>query len=63
MREAVAALNPFVIPEDRVARFGDPARIFFNVNSPEDLAAAEKLLGHTGRFSLPFTRSSSTAPA
>ena len=56
MRDAVAALDPFVIPEDRVARFGDPARIFFNVNSPEDLAAAEEMLGHTGRFSLPFSR-------
>ncbi len=54
MRDAVAALDPFVIEEERVARFGDPARIFFNVNSPEDLAAAEELLGHTGRFSLPL---------
>jgi molybdopterin-guanine dinucleotide biosynthesis protein A len=53
MRDAVADLDPFVIPEDRVARFGDPARIFFNINSPEDLAAAEEMLGHTGRFSLP----------
>ena len=54
MRDAVAALDPFVIAEDRVARFGDPERIFFNVNSPEDLAAAEGLLGGRdgGRFSL-----------
>jgi molybdopterin-guanine dinucleotide biosynthesis protein A len=56
MREAVAELDPYVIEEDRVARFGDPARIFFNVNSPEDLAAAERMLGHTGRFSLPLSR-------
>ena len=27
-----------------------PARIVFNVNSPDDLAAAERLLGRTGRF-------------
>jgi molybdenum cofactor guanylyltransferase len=54
MRDAVAALNPHVITEDRVARFGDPARIFFNINSPEDLAEAEEMLGHTGRFSLPL---------
>ena len=54
MRDAVAELEPFVIAEDRVARFGDPERIFFNVNSPADLAAAEELLGGRdgGRFSL-----------
>jgi molybdopterin-guanine dinucleotide biosynthesis protein A len=51
MREAVAALDPFVIAEDRIARFGDPGRIAFNVNSPEDLAEAERLLNRTGRFS------------
>jgi molybdopterin-guanine dinucleotide biosynthesis protein A len=63
MREAVADLDPYVIPEDRVARFGDPARIFFNVNSPEDLATAEELLRDTGRFSLPFSRDGNTARA
>jgi len=62
VREAVAALDPFVVPEERVARFGDPARIFFNINTPADLAVAEELLGHTGRFTLPFGRGSS-APA
>lgn len=56
MRAAVAALDPFVIEEERVARFGDPARIFFNINSPADLAKAEHLLAHTGRFSLPGRR-------
>jgi molybdenum cofactor guanylyltransferase len=45
MREAVAALDPHVVTEREIARFGDPARIVFNVNSPEDLAAAERLLG------------------
>ncbi|MDX6583566.1 MAG: molybdenum cofactor guanylyltransferase [Solirubrobacterales bacterium] len=63
MREAVAALDPYVIPEERVARFGDPARIFFNVNTPEDLAEAEKMLGHTGRFTLPMTRRPGPAAA
>lgn len=51
MRDAVASLNPFVISEELISRFGDPRRIFFNINSPEDLAAAEKML-HTGRFSI-----------
>ena len=63
MRDAVAALDPFVIPEERVARFGDPARIFFNINSPEDLELAEGLLGHTGRFSLPISRRSGRGDA
>lgn len=51
LRDAVAALDPFVITEDRIARFGDPRRILFNVNSPQDLAEAERLLNRTGRFS------------
>jgi molybdopterin-guanine dinucleotide biosynthesis protein A len=44
MREAVAALSPHVVGEQDIARFGDPERIVFNVNSPEDLRAAERLL-------------------
>ena len=64
MREAVAALDPYVIPEDRVARFGDPERIFFNVNTPDDLADAERLLGDTtGRFSISISRRSGPTPA
>ena len=51
LREAVAGLDPFIVSEDRIARFGDPRRIVFNVNSPEDLAEAERLLNRTGRFS------------
>jgi molybdopterin-guanine dinucleotide biosynthesis protein A len=56
MREAIGALDPYVIEEDRVARFGDPGRIFFNVNSPDDLVRAERLLNHTGRFTLGMPR-------
>ena len=64
MRAAVAALDPYVIAEDRVARFGDPERIFFNVNTPDDLAEAERLLGDTnGRFSISISRRSGTQPA
>ena len=44
MRDAVAGLDPHVISEANVARFGDPERIFFNVNSPQDLERAEELL-------------------
>jgi molybdopterin-guanine dinucleotide biosynthesis protein A len=44
MRDAVMRLDPFVIGEDRLARFADPERIVFNVNTPEDVAAAEELL-------------------
>jgi molybdopterin-guanine dinucleotide biosynthesis protein A len=31
------------IPVDEIRAFGDPARLFFNVNSPPDLARAEAL--------------------
>jgi molybdopterin-guanine dinucleotide biosynthesis protein A len=44
MRDAVAALGPRIVREDEVARFGDPDRIAFNVNSPEDLERARELL-------------------
>jgi molybdenum cofactor guanylyltransferase len=47
MREAVAALDPHVVGEEEIARFGDPKRIVFNVNSPADLRLAERLLGRT----------------
>jgi molybdopterin-guanine dinucleotide biosynthesis protein A len=47
LREAVAAINPRLIGEEELARFGDPGRILFNVNTPEDLAVAERTLGAT----------------
>lgn len=31
------------IPLSEVARFGDPARLFYNVNTADDLAAAERM--------------------
>ena len=43
--DAVACLGPRVITEDEIARFGDPGRIVFDVNSPADLRRAELLLG------------------
>jgi molybdopterin-guanine dinucleotide biosynthesis protein A len=51
LREAVAELDPFIVTEAKLARFGDPQRIVFNVNTLEDLAEAERLLNRTGRFS------------
>lgn len=62
MRDAVAALDPFVVAEERVARFGDPARIFFNVNSREDLEQAEQLLAAGGRFSRALRTPDPAAP-
>jgi molybdopterin-guanine dinucleotide biosynthesis protein A len=50
MRAAVATLDLRVITERELSRFGDPERIVFNVNTPGDVAAAERLLGGSGRF-------------
>jgi molybdopterin-guanine dinucleotide biosynthesis protein A len=36
-----AAVRVGTLPLDRVRAFGDPALLFFNVNTPEDLARAE----------------------
>ncbi len=40
LRRTVAALAPRLIDDTELTRFGDPARAFFNVNTPEDLARA-----------------------
>ena len=42
--DAVAALDPYVIGEERLERFADPERVVFNVNTPEDVETAEDLL-------------------
>ncbi len=44
LRRTVAALSPRLLAEPELARFGDPARVFFNVNTPADLDAAARLL-------------------
>jgi molybdenum cofactor guanylyltransferase len=44
LQEAVRRLDPAVIGEAELARFGDPARLLFNVNTPADLARAEEML-------------------
>jgi molybdenum cofactor guanylyltransferase len=40
LRRTVAALVPRLLDDTELARFGDPARVFFNVNTPDDLRAA-----------------------
>jgi molybdopterin-guanine dinucleotide biosynthesis protein A len=47
MREAIAALHPRVVGERELRRFGDPSRLFLNVNDPTDLQVAERLLVQT----------------
>jgi molybdopterin-guanine dinucleotide biosynthesis protein A len=41
---ALGRLGPRIVGERELMRFGDPERLFFNVNSPADLQVAEKLL-------------------
>jgi molybdenum cofactor guanylyltransferase len=48
MREPIAALAPRIVAEEELRRFGDPARLLFNVNSPSDLVEAERLLAAGG---------------
>jgi molybdopterin-guanine dinucleotide biosynthesis protein A len=44
MRKAIAGLQPRIVNERELQRFGDPGRLFFNVNDPTDLQVAERLL-------------------
>ncbi len=41
LRRTVAALSPRLLDDAELAPFGDPARAFFNVNTPADLRLAE----------------------
>ncbi len=43
MHDAVRSLDPKVVPESDVARFGDPHRLCFNVNTAADVAEAESI--------------------
>ncbi len=49
MHEAIGALDPHIVNERQMARFGDPERIVFNVNSRADVAEAERRLNRSGR--------------
>ncbi len=42
-REAVMALHPKVVSETDLGRFGEPSLLTFNVNTPDDLAEAERI--------------------
>jgi molybdenum cofactor guanylyltransferase len=44
LHEALAALDPLILGEEELARFGDPERLLFNVNTPSDLAQAEAMI-------------------
>ncbi len=44
MSETLHSITPRIIEEARISEFGDPRRIFFNVNRPADLGIAEKML-------------------
>lgn len=44
LQEAVRELGPRLIGEQELGRFGEPGRLLFNLNTPEDLARAEAML-------------------
>ncbi len=44
MRDAIVGLQPRILDERKLQRFGDPSRLFFNVNDQTDLRVAERLL-------------------
>jgi molybdopterin-guanine dinucleotide biosynthesis protein A len=44
LTRTVESLGPRLLAEDELARFGDPRRLLFNVNDPDDLREAEALL-------------------
>jgi molybdenum cofactor guanylyltransferase len=41
---AIEAIGPRYVEEEELLRFGDPGRLLANVNTPDDLARAERLL-------------------
>lgn len=44
----ISGLDAAVIEEASLSRFGNPERIFTNVNTPDDLAAIERIVTATG---------------
>jgi molybdenum cofactor guanylyltransferase len=48
LHETLVALHPSIVDEPDLRVFGDPARLLFNVNTPEDLERAEEMLSGGG---------------
>ena len=44
LHETLGGLDPLILSEEELVRFGDPARLLFNVNTPSDLAQAETMV-------------------
>jgi molybdopterin-guanine dinucleotide biosynthesis protein A len=44
LRESVERLRAREVTESELARFGEPERLLFNVNTPQDLREAEQVL-------------------
>jgi molybdopterin-guanine dinucleotide biosynthesis protein A len=44
LQRTVEALRPRIVVEPELARFGDPRRLCFNLNTPADVEEAERLL-------------------
>lgn len=51
LMEVITTLRAQIVDERELARFGDPERICFNVNTHADLERAESLLNHRSRSS------------
>ncbi|MBK5110308.1 MAG: molybdenum cofactor guanylyltransferase [Thermoleophilia bacterium] len=45
LKDLVVSLDPRIVGEEELAPFGDPAEMFANVNTPEDLRRVTALLG------------------
>jgi molybdopterin-guanine dinucleotide biosynthesis protein A len=50
-RDAVRELEPLIVGEEDLRRFGDPRTLCFNVNTPGDLREAERIIA--ARAALP----------
>jgi molybdopterin-guanine dinucleotide biosynthesis protein A len=49
-QDALRALDPKLVGDEELRRFGDPQRICFNVNTPGDLERAERMLATRGNL-------------